>query len=108
MKAKKLTVAELKRKMTEGTVLTMVDFHGQSVRKNRVVASTHSTFVKLSGDGIKAGEYSYLNWPKASELTGTEDGFKIGDKYGSIRYVWGEVKDEDCGTQDTANHSPKA
>ena len=99
VKQKKLTVAELKRKMTEGTVLTVVDFHGQSVRKIRVVASIHSTFVKLSGDGIKAGDYSYLNWPKASELTGTEDGFKIGDKYGSIRYVWGEVKDESDGEQ---------
>jgi len=91
-KAKKLTVAELKRRMEIGTVLTMVDFHGQEVNKRRVVAGVSTTFVKMTGDGIKNGEYSYLNWPKSTELYGTDDGFKIIQKYGTLRYVWGDVE----------------
>lgn len=90
-KAKKLTVAELKRRLEVGTVLTMVDFHGQEVSKKRVIAGVSTTFVKMTGDGIKNGEYSYLNWPKSTELHGTDDGFKIIQKYGTLRYVWGEV-----------------
>lgn len=93
-KVKKLTVAELKRKMEIGTILTMVDFHGQGVNKRRVVAGISSTFVKMTGDGVKDGEHTYLNWPKSTELVGTEDGFIINGKYGSLKYVWGEVKDE--------------
>lgn len=96
-KLKKLTVAELKRKLELGTVFTMVDFHGQQVKKHRVVIGLATTYAKLGGDGIKDGEYSVLNWPKAGELTGTEDGFMIsyaGNGRGAIRYVWGEVKDE--------------
>lgn len=96
-KLKKLTVAELKRRMEVGTTFTMVDFHGQPVNKHRVVLALATTYAKLGGDGIKEGEYSVLNWPKAGELTGTEDGFTIaysGNGRGSIRYVWGEVKDE--------------
>lgn len=91
-KQKKLTVSELKKKMEVGTVLTMIDFHGQQVNKRRVVVSLHSKFVKMSGDGIKDGEFSYLNWPKAAELSATEDGFLIDAKYGALRYIWGEVK----------------
>lgn len=96
-KAKKLTVAELKRKLEVGTVLTMVDFHGQPVNKRRVVLGKATSYVKLGGDGVKDGEYSVLNWPKAGELKGTDDGFTIaysGNGRGSIRYVWGEVVNE--------------
>ena len=96
-KAKKLTVAELKRRLNVGTSLTMVEFHGTPVNKRRVVSGLATSYAKLSGDGIKDGEYSVLNWPKAKELTGTEDGFMIsfGDNgRGAIRYVWGEAKDE--------------
>lgn len=95
-KAKKMTVADFKRKLTAGTVLTMVDFHGTPVSKRRVVLGTASGYAKLGGDGIREGEYSMLNWPKAAELTETPDGFIVayGDsaKNGcGIRYVWGEV-----------------
>ena len=96
-KLKKLTVAELKRRMEVGTTFTMVDFHGQQVNKHRVVLALATTYAKLGGDGIKDGEYSVLNWPKAGELTGTEDGFMIsytGNGRGAIRYIWGEAKDE--------------
>lgn len=95
VKQKKLTVAELKRRMTEGAVLTMVDFHGTPVKKRRVVAGVSTTFVKFSGDEIKDGEHSYLNWPKSTELTGNDEGFTISLKYGAVRYVWGEPKTED-------------
>jgi hypothetical protein len=108
-KLKKLTVAELKRKMEVGTTFTMVDFHGQPVNKHRVVLGLATTYVKLGGDGIKEGEYSVLNWPKAGELTGTEDGFTIaysGNGRGSIRYVWGEVKDERATGTGTQNDVP--
>ena len=108
-KLKKLTVAELKRRMEVGTTFTMVDFHGQPVNKHRVVLALATTYAKLGGDGIKEGEYSVLNWPKAGELTGTEDGFTIaysGNGRGSIRYVWGEVKDEGrTGTETQGNVS---
>lgn len=96
-KQKKLTVAELKRKLVVGTTFTMVDFHGQEVNKHRVVIGLATTYAKLGGDGVSPGNYSVLNWPKASELVGTEDGFMIrysGNGRGSIRYVWGEIKDE--------------
>jgi hypothetical protein len=108
-KLKKLTVAELKRKMEVGTTFTMVDFHGQPVNKHRVVLGLATTYVKLGGDGIKEGEYSVLNWPKAGELTATEDGFTIaysGNGRGSIRYVWGEVKDERATGTGTQNDVP--
>lgn len=94
VKQKKLTVAELKRRMVEGTVFTMVDFHGTPVKKRRVVAGISTTFVKLSGDEIKEGDHSYMNWPKSTELTGNDEGFTIKLKYGTIRYVWGEVNSE--------------
>mgnify|MGYP003344461417 CR=1 FL=1 len=96
-KAKRLTVAELKRKMEVGTILTMVEFHGTPVKKRRVVLGHCTTYAKLGGDGIPDNEYSMFNWPKAAELTETADGFICGGKFGSLRYVRGEVKDENSG-----------
>jgi len=106
-KVKKLTLAELKRKMEIGTVLTMVDFHGQEVNKKRVVAGVSTTFVKMTGDGVKDGDYTYLNWPKSTELTGTDDGFMIKAKYGTLKYIWGEVKDESGTGTETEREVPE-
>lgn len=91
---KKLTVADLKRKMEVGTALTMVNFHGQEVNKQRFVAGVHASYVKLTGDGIRKGEFSYLKWPKASELSETTDGFRITYKFGIMEYRWGVKEDE--------------
>lgn len=90
----KFTVADLKRKLEVGTALTLVNFHGQEVNKRRFVAGVHTTYVKFTGDGVRKGEFSYLNWPKASELSEIPEGFKITTKYGSLEYIWGAKEDE--------------
>ena len=92
----KLTVSELKRRLSIGTILTIVEFHGIGVSKKRIVIGTAKGYAKLGGDGIRDGEYSMLIWPKASELTETADGFILtytnaALKRKTIRYIWGEV-----------------
>jgi len=86
----KLTVAELKRRLGPGTKLRMVEFCGEEVNKARVVFSVSTTYAQFKGDGIKDNETSYMNWPKATELTGTEDGFIIDTKFSRLRYKWEE------------------
>lgn len=88
-KVKKLTVAELKRRLVVGTKMTMVEFCGIKVNKARVVEKVSSSHAIFSGDGIKSSDLSYMKWPKASELTETEDGFEIDTKFSVLRYKWG-------------------
>jgi len=85
---KKLTVAELKRRLTPGTRLRMFEFCGSTVDKARVVHSVSTTYIQFKGDGIKENDTSYMNWPKSTELTGTEDGFIIDTKFSRLSYRW--------------------
>lgn len=87
-KKKKLTVPELKRRMEVGVSFTLVEFHGTSILRKRTVLGIEKKYAKLIGDGIGDGDYAVFGWPKASELTGTDDGFIIAGKFGTSRYTW--------------------
>jgi hypothetical protein len=99
-KKKKLTVPELKRKMTIGMVITLVEFHGTSVSRKRIVSGLEKKYAKLIGDGILEGDYTVFGWPKSSELSGTEDGFIVAGKFGSSRYIWGPLENEESTAKD--------
>lgn len=84
-----MKLAELKRKLVKGTKLRLVDSLIGTCDKARVVAMTNSVGVMFTGDGIKDGQFSHLDWPKASQLVETEKGFKIvEDGETSAGYIW--------------------
>lgn len=87
-----MTVAELKRKLTVGTVLTCVHNYKGIQKAKRIVVTNSSGNVGMKGDGLSEDRPSYLSWPKAKELTETPKGFKITPVNGDgrfIEYEWG-------------------
>lgn len=72
-----MTLAELKRRLTPGTKLRCIHNARGPCNDEREVTKTSSSHVRLRGKyGDKVGE-AYLNWPKASQLSATERGFRI-------------------------------
>jgi hypothetical protein len=89
-KEPKLSLIELKRRLSVGSEIVLIDFHGEEVNKKRTIAYVSSSFVKMTGDGIKEGDFEYLTLPKASKLKYVEGGFIINGKYGESKYSWQE------------------
>lgn len=81
-----LTIADLKRRLTPGTELRLVQSLMGPCDKKRVVHRNKPSFVTFTGEGVKE---SYLYWPKASQLRGFEGGFEIiEDGEVAVRYLW--------------------
>ena len=87
-KKKKLTVTDLKKKLSVGTKLTLIKFQREVLNISRVVEEVKPTYVLLSGEGINPFKLYCLKYPKASELTETEDGFIIDTNFSKLRYKW--------------------
>lgn len=87
----KLTVAELKRRLTPGTRLRLVQNFMGGCDRPREVAKTTTTAVALTQIDEPSAPLSWLPWPKAADLRATPDGFAVyeGNRL-TVRYVWEE------------------
>ena len=87
-KKKKLTVAELKRRLIPGAKIILTEFSGTEINKTRSVKRVATSYVALVDDDLDSKKESLLLWPKASELKEVEGGFRIDSKYNSSIYKW--------------------
>ena len=87
-KKKKLTVAELKRRLIPGTKILLTEFSGTEINKTRSVLRVATSYVALSDDDLDSKKESLLLWPKASELKEVDGGFRIDSKYNTSIYKW--------------------
>ena len=89
-KKKKLTVAELKRRLIPGAKIILTEFSGTEINKTRSVKRVATSYVALVDDDLDSKKESLLLWPKASELKEVEGGFRIDSKYNTSIYKWVE------------------
>lgn len=89
-KKKKLTVAELKRRLIPGAKILLTEFSGTEINKTRSVKRVASSYVALVDDDLDSKKESLLLWPKASELKEVDGGFRIDSKYNTSIYKWVE------------------
>lgn len=68
-----MTVVELKRKVTVGTILDLKHYSGWSPGPRKVVFINSAGFTLQSADGTK----SNCDWPKAKDLVEKSNGFTI-------------------------------
>jgi hypothetical protein len=87
-KKKKLTVAELKRRLIPGAKIVLTEFSGTEINKTRSVKRVATSYVALVDDDLDSKKESLLLWPKASELKEVEGGFRIDSKYNTSIYKW--------------------
>ena len=87
-KKKKLTVAELKRRLIPGAKIVLTEFSGAEMNKTRSVLRVATSYVALSDDDLDSKKESLLLWPKASELKEVDGGFRIDSKYNTSIYKW--------------------
>jgi hypothetical protein len=87
-KKKKLTVAELKRRLIPGAKIILTEFSGTEINKTRSVKRVATSYVALVDDDLDSKKESLLLWPKASELKEVEGGFRIDSKYNTSIYKW--------------------
>ena len=87
-KKKKLTVAELKRRLIPGAKILLTEFSGTEINKTRSVKRVASSYVALVDDDLDSKKESLLLWPKASELKEVDGGFRIDSKYNTSIYKW--------------------
>ena len=85
-----MTVAELKRRLTPGTTLRLVENFKGLCDKQRIVVQSNTRGVTFTGDGIDPARPSWMPWPRAEELKDTPDGFAIVFVNGRVaaRYTW--------------------
>lgn len=89
-----MKVAELKRRLTVGTKLILVNNLMGPCRKERVVAQVNTVGVGLMGPDLPAGRLSYFDWPKKMSLVETANGFMIRhDNQVAIQYEWADRTD---------------
>jgi hypothetical protein len=95
-----MTLAELKRRIKPGVELTLVNNPKGPCRIRRTVVKAQGNAMACSGHGdpgdglnkAKPGALSWMWWPKASGLEGTEKGFRIYDPHDRgffVEYEWG-------------------
>ena len=89
-KKKKLTVAELKRRLIPGAKIILTEFSGTEINKTRSVKRVATSYVALVDDDLDSKKESLLLWPKASELKEVDGGFRIDSKYNTSIYKWVE------------------
>jgi hypothetical protein len=87
-KKKKLTVAELKRRLIPGAKVILAEFSGTEINKTRCVIRVATSYVALVDDDLDSKKESLLLWPKASELKEVDGGFRIDSKYNTSIYKW--------------------
>ena len=87
-KKKKLTVAELKRRLIPGAKIILTEFSGTEINKTRSVKRVATSYVALVDDDLDSKKESLLLWPKASKLKEVEGGFRIDSKYNTSIYKW--------------------
>jgi hypothetical protein len=104
-----MTVAELKRRLTPGTLVRTIAFRSAGpVDHMRVVAKADTVQYYLAGEtfpGLNTGP-AFSPWPKAANLIGHADGFEIlvTGKDDTIRYQWVDASMIGQTPQDMAVH----
>jgi hypothetical protein len=87
-KAKKLTVAELKRRLVPGAKVVMVEFCGQQVNKRCRVSRVATSYVAMLDDELDSKQESVIIWPKAKQLKEVDGGFRIDTNHSTLIYKW--------------------
>lgn len=91
---KKMTVAELRRRLVPGARLALVRAHFLEAGEvwERTVDCALREGVAFAGDERSKGRRSWLDFPKAARLTRTSGGFIIrdgdGDPRFDLEYAW--------------------
>ena len=87
-KSKKLSVAELKRRLVPGTKIILAEFCGQEVNKQCRVNRVATSYVAMVDDELDSKKESVIIWPKPKQLKEVDGGFRIDTNHSTLIYKW--------------------
>jgi len=87
-KSKKLSVAELKRRLVPGTKILLAEFCGTEMNKRCRVSRVATSYVAILDDELDSKQESVIIWPKAKQLKEVDGGFRIDTNYSTLIYKW--------------------
>ena len=76
-KSKKLSVAELKRRLVPGTKILLAEFCGTEMNKRCRVSRVATSYVAILDDELDSKQESVIIWPKARQLKEVFGNYKI-------------------------------
>ena len=87
-KSKKLSVAELKRRLVPGTKILLAEFCGTEMNKRCCVSRVATSYVAILDDELDSKQESVIIWPKARQLKEVDGGFRIDTNHSTLIYKW--------------------